>query len=264
MSFFVAALWSIAALLAFDLVALVLVSARPDALFDPVSGVLCQAFGFVGALFFLVLVYDKERPLSHVLGFRRTNAWLLLLALALGVALQAPLDMISSFTQKLFPLSDQARAAMDQFLDVTTLRRRMALLVAAGFIGPFVEEIFFRGGIFRNLRRTHSASITLIGISLLFAGAHRDLRNALPDFLCGLAMGYVRILSGSIWPAILLHVAFNSTTIALLVRDGPDGPPLSLAKTAIAMVLTLGLLALFRTIAVRSERCAQAREQDLV
>jgi hypothetical protein len=37
-----------------------------------------------------------------------------------------------------------------------------------------------------------------------------------------------------------------------------------LAKTAIAMVLTLGLVALFRTIAVRSERCAQARAQDLV
>src|SRR6476660_9203306 len=132
MSFLVAALWSIAALLAFDLVALVLVSARPDALFDPLSGVLCQAFGFVGALFFMVLVYDKERPLSHVLGFRRTNAWLPLLGLALGVALQAPLDMISSFTQKLFPLSEQARAAMDQFLDVTTMRRKMVLLVAAG------------------------------------------------------------------------------------------------------------------------------------
>ena len=69
-------------------------------------------------------------------------------------------------------------------------------------------------------------------------------------------MGYVRILSGSIWPAILLHVAFNSTAVALVVRDGPDGPPLSLAKTGIAMVVTLGLLALFRTIAVRSQRCA--------
>jgi len=264
MSFLVAALWSIAALLAFDLVALVLVSARPEAAFDPVSGVLCQALGFVGALFFLVLVYDKERPLSHVLGFRRTNAWLPLLALALGVALQAPLELISGLTQKLFPLSDQARAAMAQFLDVSTMRRKMALLVAAGFIGPFVEEIFFRGAIFRNLRRTHTAGITLFGISLLFAGAHRDLRNALPDFLGGLAMGYVRILSGSIWPAILLHVAFNSTAVALVVRDGPDGPPLSLAKTGIAMVVTLGLLALFRTIAVRSERCAQAREQDLV
>ena len=71
---------------AFDLVALVLISARPDALFDPVSGVLCQAFGFVGTLFFLVLVYDKERPLSHVLGFRRTNAWLPLLALRARVS----------------------------------------------------------------------------------------------------------------------------------------------------------------------------------
>jgi membrane protease YdiL (CAAX protease family) len=263
MSFFVAALWSIAALLAFDLVAIVLLAVRPAALYDPVSGALCQAFGFVGALFFLVLVYERERPLSQVLGFRRTNGWLPLLAVALGVALQAPLDLISSVTQKFFPLSDQTRSAMEQFLDVSTLRRKIALLVAAGLVGPVVEEVFFRGGIFRGLRRTHSAGITLLGISLLFAGAHRDLRNALPDFLGGLAMGYVRIMSGSIWPAILLHVAFNSTTVVLLVRDGPEAPPFSVVVNAVAMVSTLGLVALFRGIAVRSERCAQAREEDL-
>ena len=225
MSFFVAALWSIAALLAFDLVALVLVSARPDALFDPLSGVLCQAFGFVGTLFFIVLVYDKERPLSHVLGFRRTNAWLLLLALALGVALQAPLDMISSFTQKLFPLSEQARAAMDQFLDVTTLRRKMVLLVAAR------PHRTFRGrGIFSGRHLSQPAAHPfcrhhpLRDLSPLRRCAPRSAQRA-ARFLGGLAMGYVRILSGSIWPAILLHVAFNSTTIALLVRDGPEGPP---------------------------------------
>jgi uncharacterized protein len=263
MSFLVAAMWSIGALLAFDVAAMVLLAVRPAALFDPVSGALCQAFGFVGTLFFLVLVYEKERPLSQVLGFRRTNGWLPLLAIALGVALQAPLDLISGVTQKLFPLSEQARSAMEQFLDVSTLRRKIALLVAAALVGPVVEEVFFRGGIFRILRRTHSAGITLLGISLLFAGAHRDLRNALPDFLGGLAMGYVRTMSGSIWPAILLHVAFNATTVVLLVKDGLEAPSLGALPTAVAMALTLGLVALFRAIAVRSERCTQAREQDL-
>jgi membrane protease YdiL (CAAX protease family) len=123
--------------------------------------------------------------------------------------------------------------------------------------------VFFRGGIFGRLRRTHSAGLTLLGVSLLFAAAHRDLRNSLPDFLGGLAMGYVRIMSGSIWPAILLHVAFNTTTLYLLVREGLTGPPPSALRTAVAMALTVGLVALFRTIAVRSERCTQARERDL-
>ena len=106
---------------------------------------------------------------------------------------------------------------------MATLQRKIALLVAAGVIGPVVEEMFFRGGSFADLRRPLGA-LTLLGISLLFALRTAILRNALPDFLGGLAMGYVRILSGSIWPAILLHAAFNSTTV-VLVRDGPEVRP---------------------------------------
>ena len=105
--------------------------------------------------------------------------------------------------------------------------------MAAGFIGPFVEEVFFRGGIFRGpAAHTHGAASPLLGISLLLRRcAPRSCATLCPIFLGGLAMGYVRILSGSIWPAILLHVAFNSTTVALVVRDGPDGPLSTLART---------------------------------
>jgi membrane protease YdiL (CAAX protease family) len=263
MSFFVAALWSIAALLTFDVAAVVLLAIRPDAVYDPISGALCQAFGFTAVLFFLLVVHEKERPLTYVLGFRRTSPWLALLAIGLGIALQVPLDLLSTLIEKAFPLSEQARSAMEQFLDVSTPGRRAALFVAAGLIGPIVEEVFFRGAILRQLRRAHPAGLTLLGVSLLFAGAHRDLRNALPDFLGGLAMGYVRILSGSVWPAILLHVSFNATSVALLIRSGPDGPPQGAARTGVAMAATLALLALFRAIAMRSARSADAREQDL-
>jgi membrane protease YdiL (CAAX protease family) len=263
MSFFVAALWSIAGLFAFILTGGVLVALSPGALHDPLSGVLCQAVGFLGVLYLMLLVHEPGQPLSQVLGFRRTSVWLLIVALLLGVALQGPFDLMSGYAEKLFPLPEETRHDMEQFLDVSTLQRKIALFVAAGLIGPVVEEVFFRGGILRSLRRTHSAGLTLVGVSLLFAGAHHDLRNALPDFLGGLAMGYVRMMSGSIWPAILLHAAFNSTTVVLLVRYGPEGTPMNVSWVLVCLVLIVALTLVFRAIAMRSERCAAAREQDL-
>jgi membrane protease YdiL (CAAX protease family) len=264
MSFFVAALWSIAALFAFISTYMLVGAVNPAALYDPMSGVLCQAAGFLGVLYLMLLVHEPGQPLSQVLGFRRTNAWLLLLAVLLGVALQSPLDLIAGFTEKLFPLPEDVRRDLEQLFDVSTLQRKIVLFVAAGLVGPVIEEVFFRGGILRGLRRAHPAGLTLIGVSLLFAASHREAREALPAFLGGLAMGYVRMMSGSIWPAILVHVAFNSTSLALQIRYGPEGTPWNALAVAASLVAILALTLGFRAISVRSERCAEARAQDLV
>jgi membrane protease YdiL (CAAX protease family) len=227
-----------------------------------VSGVLCQSIVFLGALFFMTLKYDRERPVYDVLGMRRTPFVLCLLALAIGIALHGPLTLISSAIVRRFPPSEHEIEAIRRLLDAPTTRHKIALLAAAGFLGPLVEEMFFRGGILRNLRRRHSSSLTLLGVSLLFAAAHLDPRNFVPDFLGGLAMGYVRILSGSLWPAVLLHAAFNSGSVFVTLRSGPDADLFTLSECLAAVLATLALVGLYARVALRSELCAQARDLD--
>jgi membrane protease YdiL (CAAX protease family) len=130
-------------------------------------------------------------------------------------------------------------------------------------VGPIVEEIFFRGGLLRNLRRRHTAALTLLGTSLLFAAAHLNPRNFFPNLLGGLAMGYVRILSGSVWPAILLHAAFNSASAFVALRFGPDADLFNGPESVVALAATLVLIALYGAMANRSDRCAEARELDV-
>jgi membrane protease YdiL (CAAX protease family) len=131
-----------------------------------------------------------------------------------------------------------------------------------GLVGPVVEEVFFRGAILRSLRRGHASGLTLLATSLLFAAAHLDPRNFLPDFLGGLAMGYVRLWSGSLWPAILLHAAFNSGSAYAALYLGPEADLLTRSQSFVAIFATIGLVALYRTVAVRTPLCAEAREQD--
>ncbi len=263
MSFFVAAMWSVSARLLTTFIALVLMSARHVEELDLVSLMLCQGVALVGTLYFVLLMHEPDRPLSDVLGLRRTRVSLCIVAAALGLALQGPLTLISDFILQRYPLSETELEHVRFMFSAPAVHQKVALVAAGGVFGPVVEEVFFRGGILRGVRRVHTAGLTLLGTSLLFAAAHFDPRSFLPAFLGGLAMGYVRILSGSLWPAILVHATFNSASVVVAVTLGPEADVLSRAQSLLCVAATLALVALFGTLALRSELCSEAREQDV-
>ena len=103
---------------------------------------------------------------------------------------------------------------------------------------------------------------TVIGISVFFALAHRDPRTFLPDLLGGLAMVYTRAVSGSLWPALLMHAAFNTTSAILALVAGPEADVFTRWQTAAATLACIVLLALFGRLAGRSAACAAGREAD--
>jgi len=258
MSFFAAAMWSISSVAALDFfLALVVVAAGQSAGLDLVSRVLCEAAAFMSTLFLLTMVHERERPLSDVLALRRAPIALLLLAGLFGLALQVAVVIYDRY-----PLPQDQIDLLHQLFDVGSLQKRVALVVAGGLVGPMVEELLFRGGIFRGLRRLHGAASTVLGISFFFALAHREPRNFLPDFLGGLAMGYVRWASGSLWPAIWLHAAFNTASVILALVSGPEADVLTVGQNVAGAAGSIAFLAAFARIAGQSEVCAAAREAD--
>jgi membrane protease YdiL (CAAX protease family) len=96
-----------------------------------------------------------------------------------------------------------------------------------GIVVPFAEEGFFRGVLlsmllwgFGKLYAANTADIlTLIISTLIFSTAHLNNLGHYPtgfilfqvgfSTIVGLAFGYSRIKTGSIYPAIILHALFN-------------------------------------------------------
>jgi membrane protease YdiL (CAAX protease family) len=263
MSFFVAAMWSVSAIAALDFfLALLVVSAGQSSGLDLVSRVLCEAAAFMSTLLLLTLVHERERPLSDVLALRRIPVALLVLGALFGVAFQGPVNLIAGVIYQRYPLPQDQIDLLRQLFDVRGLHLQLAVVVAGGIVGPVVEELLFHGGIFRGLRRQHSATATVLGISFFFALAHREPRNFLPDLLGGLAMGYVRSVTGSLWPAILLHAAFNTTSAIMTLVWGPEIDVLTPWQNGAGALASVALLALFGRIARRSEVCAAWRDAD--
>lgn len=90
---------------------------------------------------------------------------------------------------------------------------------------PVVEELLFRGWMQGRLASTRYGSRSVAGISnanlvttiafVLIHFVNQPPLWALGVIFPSLLFGYFRDRSGSVWPAIVLHVVFNSAFFAL-------------------------------------------------
>jgi hypothetical protein len=110
---------------------------------------------------------------------------------------------------------DTARKALDQAGGSIVIT---VLLV--GIAGPIAEEIFFRGFVFTGLFKRFGTRRALFFSSLLFGLFHIDPGAIVPTFVLGLALGWVYLKTGSIWPAMFAH-GLHNTVAVLIARYAP-------------------------------------------
>lgn len=93
-------------------------------------------------------------------------------------------------------------------------------IVLVGVLGPIAEEIFFRGYVLPGLVKRFGIGRSLLLSSLMFGLFHIDPGAIVPTFALGLALGWVYLKTGSIWPAMFAHGLHN--TVAVLVAKYVD------------------------------------------
>ena len=106
------------------------------------------------------------------------------------------------------------------------LRVPLALLVVS--VGPLVEELLFRGVLLSAFSRYLGAAGSVVLTALVFACVHLPdlsfLWYALPNLaLLGLVLGWLRVQSGSIWPAVLAHGMNNLLAVVSWFVMSPPG-----------------------------------------
>jgi hypothetical protein len=98
----------------------------------------------------------------------------------------------------------------------------LSLVLATFFIGivtPLGEELLFRGVITNALLR-YGPFIGVVGSTVIFALGH-GINIVFPAaVVAGLATAEIFRRSGSLWPAVVVHVVFNLPTIPVMVAAG--------------------------------------------
>ncbi|MCP4543532.1 MAG: CPBP family intramembrane metalloprotease [Chloroflexi bacterium] len=100
-----------------------------------------------------------------------------------------------------------------QIQDLTPLMRQISspwgIMAGGVIIGPFVEEVFFRGFVFAGLAQRYEWKKAAIISSVLFSLVHLQWAAAIPIFFLGYLFAYLYRCSRSLWPAILMHATIN-------------------------------------------------------
>ncbi len=85
----------------------------------------------------------------------------------------------------------------------------LALVV---LVGPFVEELLFRGIGF-TLLRPFGRAVAVVGSAAAFAAVHGLVEGFALIFLLGLGLALMREVSGSVLPGYALHATFNAIAV---------------------------------------------------
>ena len=84
-------------------------------------------------------------------------------------------------------------------------------------VAPVVEEAIFRGYLFTKLRSARMPVwLVVLVVSACFAAAHGQWNVALDVFVMSVVGCILRAVTGSIWPAIVIHMLKNSVAFYIL------------------------------------------------
>jgi membrane protease YdiL (CAAX protease family) len=223
-------------------------SLRPAAQqLDMVSEVGAQAVGYLITLFLILRVHAPDAGVRDFVGMRPTNPLFYPLAIALGLALHAPADALFSVIERRWPMEDH----ITETFQAASGPMRAAMALSIILVGPMLEEMLFRGALFRPMLKVHPPWMVIAVTATLFALAHLAPQTWLPILLLGLVLGFVRRVSGSLVPSMLVHATFNAVPFYRMAAHRPGAPepgPLPpwviVASAAAALVLLGGVRAL--------------------
>lgn len=95
-------------------------------------------------------------------------------------------------------------------------RNIMVSLIATGILGPILEELIFRGIVYKKLKKINTSSLAIIITGLIFGLFHGNLIQFIYAFLFNfiLVKSYER--ENNILIPIIIHVSANSINVVLI------------------------------------------------
>jgi len=162
-----------------------------------------------GILLVLMLLIARGLPLRDAFALRRPASWSDAGRLAL-VAIGA--IYLTSYVLELTVGHAEREQALPQYFDAARLAPFLANALAVAVFVPIVEESMCRGIGF-HLLEPWGRNVAIAGTAVAFALAHGAVLDFPWVLVTGLGLGYLRAVTGSIYPCLALHAAVNGVAL---------------------------------------------------
>lgn len=162
-----------------------------------------------------VWLYGQKWPSRELFGLQRLLSWSDIGLALLGAIPYIVLALLFTQIATLIPGFDAAQK-QDIGFSATNQGSLLLAFVALVIVAPLAEEILFRGYLFATLRTQVGAIASVILTSFTFALLHMQLNVGLDVFALSLVLCTLRIVTGSIWAGVLLHMIKNGLAFYVL------------------------------------------------
>ncbi len=88
-------------------------------------------------------------------------------------------------------------------------------VLQVALLQALAEELAYRGAILTGLRGVMSDRSAILAAALLSAISHLSVPSMLHLTALGVVLGWARVRSGSVWPAVVLHAGYSVAMVLL-------------------------------------------------
>ena len=166
-----------------------------------------------GLMLVILLFIARGLPLREVFGLRRPRSW----PRALGLAAVALL-VIWTAAAALSPFLDasEEQGLVPTEWDPSRAGAFAAFFVSVTVLAPTVEELTYRGLGYAFLA-PYGVVLAVVVTGVLFGAAHGLILGLPVLVIFGIAIGWLRARTASVYPPIVLHAVFNGTALIAAV-----------------------------------------------
>ena len=204
--------------------------------YEDTAYILQAVVAVLGVIPFLVLERGRLCRVRESLTLRGVRAKEAILCVLLVLGMNSVGSLAVLGTEIVFNRAGYS-VLMDLPMGQTTVSAGVMLAYAL-LIGPVAEELIFRG-LLMNCLMDYAPRFAVYGSALLFALMHGNLGQFVPALLTALALGYIRVKTGSLLLPMLIHIFNNLWAVGL---SEWIYPLLGGAAGTVDMVLLLALV----------------------
>ena len=180
------------------------------------QGLFNQLVLFIIGPYLLMKFYGQK--VSTVVPFRKVDLRIVLACLALIPLGQLAATGLSHLVGPLLPAPVKALEMMMELLDLENTPH-WQLFFLIGVLPGICEEFAFRGVLLHSLHKRFGPWTLAFVVALVFGFFHVNFFRVLPTAYLGFFMALLTLATGSILPAMVVHIGNNSLAVWAMLND---------------------------------------------
>ncbi len=162
-------------------------------------------------------IVKKRRTTKEELGIQRLLSWMDILWAPAGFVVYLILtSLVTALSMAFFTFVDYSQAQDTGFAELASQSEYLLAFISLVIIAPIAEEVLFRGYLFGKLRKYAPLWVAILITSALFGLVHFQWNVGIDVFVLSIVLCLLRVVSGSLWPSILLHMLKNGVAFYFL------------------------------------------------